>query len=141
MAPKGDDTYLGCVGNHAIASQFALVRLVSSFFHRYHHNTQFTFSPYSGLNRMYLSLSHFFIISTSFLWSWSSYVALFVYQMSTSQRVQQHPAFIQASNKATYYISQLDKEVSTTLFCIIQRLCSLLLFLAVAHEISSSEYV
>ena len=37
--------------------------------------------------------------------------------MSTSQKVQQHPVFIQASNKANFYVQQLDKEVSTTLFC------------------------
>lgn len=31
--------------------------------------------------------------------------------MSATQKVQQHPAFVQAQNKANYYISQLDKEV------------------------------
>lgn len=32
-------------------------------------------------------------------------------QMSAAQKVQQHPAFIQAQDKANYYVSQLDKEV------------------------------
>jgi hypothetical protein len=32
--------------------------------------------------------------------------------MSTAQKVQQHPVFIQAQDKASYYASQLDKEVS-----------------------------
>ena len=32
--------------------------------------------------------------------------------MSAAQKVQQHPAFIQAQNKANYYVNQLDKEVS-----------------------------
>ena len=32
-------------------------------------------------------------------------------QMSASQKVQQHPAFIQAQDKANYYVNQLDKEV------------------------------
>ncbi|EGN92721.1 hypothetical protein SERLA73DRAFT_190751 [Serpula lacrymans var. lacrymans S7.3] len=32
--------------------------------------------------------------------------------MSATQKVQQHPAFIQAQNKANYYISQLDKELT-----------------------------
>ena len=32
--------------------------------------------------------------------------------MSAAQKVQQHPAFIQAQNKANYYMNQLDKEVS-----------------------------
>jgi len=32
--------------------------------------------------------------------------------MSASQKLQQHPAFVQASNKANYYVSQLDKELS-----------------------------
>jgi len=32
--------------------------------------------------------------------------------MSATQKVQQHPAFIQASNKANYYVSQLDKELT-----------------------------
>lgn len=31
--------------------------------------------------------------------------------MSATQKVQQHPVFIQAQNKASVYISQLDKEV------------------------------
>lgn len=33
--------------------------------------------------------------------------------MSAAQKVQQHPAFQQASDKANYYVSQLDKEVSS----------------------------
>jgi hypothetical protein len=32
--------------------------------------------------------------------------------MSAAQRVQQHPIFVQAQNKAQYYNAQLDKEVS-----------------------------
>jgi len=32
--------------------------------------------------------------------------------MSATQKVQQHPAFIQAQDKANYYVSQLDKELS-----------------------------
>jgi receptor expression-enhancing protein 5/6 len=32
--------------------------------------------------------------------------------MSAAQKVQQHPAFIQAQNKAGYYVGQLDKELS-----------------------------
>ena len=31
--------------------------------------------------------------------------------MSATQKVQQHPAFIQAQDKANYYVNQLDKEV------------------------------
>ena len=31
--------------------------------------------------------------------------------MSAAQRVQQHPIYVQAQNKATYYVNQLDKEV------------------------------
>ncbi|KAH8111421.1 TB2/DP1, HVA22 family-domain-containing protein [Phellopilus nigrolimitatus] len=32
--------------------------------------------------------------------------------MSAAQKVQQHPAFQQASDKANYYLKQLDKELS-----------------------------
>ncbi|KAF8168399.1 TB2/DP1, HVA22 family-domain-containing protein [Crassisporium funariophilum] len=32
--------------------------------------------------------------------------------MSAAQRVQQHPAFVQAQNKASYYVNQLDKELT-----------------------------
>ncbi|EJD04495.1 uncharacterized protein FOMMEDRAFT_167667 [Fomitiporia mediterranea MF3/22] len=32
--------------------------------------------------------------------------------MSAAQKVQQHPAFQQATDKANYYVSQLDKELS-----------------------------
>lgn len=32
--------------------------------------------------------------------------------MSTAQNVKQHPAVLQAQNKANYYIGQLDKELS-----------------------------
>jgi receptor expression-enhancing protein 5/6 len=32
--------------------------------------------------------------------------------MSAAQKFQQHPAFVQAQNKANYYFQQLDKEVS-----------------------------
>ncbi|KAG6330563.1 hypothetical protein ID866_8527 [Astraeus odoratus] len=32
--------------------------------------------------------------------------------MSAAQKVQQHPAFIQAQNKANYYVNQLDKELT-----------------------------
>jgi len=32
--------------------------------------------------------------------------------MSATEKLQQHPAFQQAQNKASYYISQLDKELS-----------------------------
>ena len=32
--------------------------------------------------------------------------------MSAAYRVQQHPVYIQAQNKATYYVNQLDKEVT-----------------------------
>ncbi|KAI0075900.1 hypothetical protein K474DRAFT_1322436 [Panus rudis PR-1116 ss-1] len=32
--------------------------------------------------------------------------------MSATQKVQQHPAFIQAQDKANYYVSQLDKELT-----------------------------
>jgi len=31
--------------------------------------------------------------------------------MSAAQKVQQHPAFVQAQDKANYYVSQLDKEL------------------------------
>ena len=31
--------------------------------------------------------------------------------MSAAQKVQQHPAFQQAQDKANYYVAQLDKEV------------------------------
>jgi len=34
------------------------------------------------------------------------------YQMSAAQKVQQHPAFIQAQDKANYYVNQLDKELT-----------------------------
>ncbi|CDO71727.1 hypothetical protein BN946_scf184920.g11 [Trametes cinnabarina] len=33
--------------------------------------------------------------------------------MSASQKVQQHPAFVHAQDKANYYVNQLDKEVRT----------------------------
>ena len=36
-------------------------------------------------------------------------------QMSATQKVQQHPAFIQAQDKANYYVNQLDKEVCVCL--------------------------
>ena len=32
--------------------------------------------------------------------------------MSAAHRVQQHPVYVQAQNKATYYVNQLDKEVT-----------------------------
>ncbi|KII94455.1 hypothetical protein PLICRDRAFT_36727 [Plicaturopsis crispa FD-325 SS-3] len=32
--------------------------------------------------------------------------------MSSTQKVQQHPVFIQVSNKASYYANQLDKELT-----------------------------
>ncbi|KAI0809165.1 TB2/DP1, HVA22 family-domain-containing protein [Irpex lacteus] len=32
--------------------------------------------------------------------------------MSAAENVKQHPAFIQANNKAQYYVDQLDKELS-----------------------------
>jgi receptor expression-enhancing protein 5/6 len=32
--------------------------------------------------------------------------------MSAAQKVQQHPAFVQAQDKASYYVSQLDKELN-----------------------------
>ncbi|KAH7920500.1 hypothetical protein BV22DRAFT_1098041 [Leucogyrophana mollusca] len=32
--------------------------------------------------------------------------------MSATQKVQQHPAFVQAQNKANYYLNQLDKELT-----------------------------
>jgi len=32
--------------------------------------------------------------------------------MSAAQKVQQHPAFIQAQTKANYYVAQLDKELT-----------------------------
>ena len=32
--------------------------------------------------------------------------------MSAAQKVQNHPAFIQAQNKANFYAGQLDKEAS-----------------------------
>ncbi|THH04792.1 hypothetical protein EW145_g5259 [Phellinidium pouzarii] len=35
-----------------------------------------------------------------------------LYTMSAAQKVQQHPAFQQATNKANYYVNQLDKELS-----------------------------
>jgi hypothetical protein len=38
-------------------------------------------------------------------------ILILVHQMSTSQKLQQHPVFVQASNKANFYVSQLDKEV------------------------------
>jgi len=31
--------------------------------------------------------------------------------MSAAQKLQQHPIYIQASNKASLYVNQLDKEV------------------------------
>lgn len=33
--------------------------------------------------------------------------------MSAAQKVQQHPAFVQAQNKVDYYLQQLDKDVRT----------------------------
>jgi hypothetical protein len=33
--------------------------------------------------------------------------------MSATQKVQQHPAFVQAQTKANYYLQQLDKDVRT----------------------------
>ena len=36
--------------------------------------------------------------------------------MSATQKVQQHPAFIQAQDKANYYVNQLDKEVRRCIF-------------------------
>ena len=36
---------------------------------------------------------------------------------SAAEKVQQHPAFQQASVKVNYYVSQLDKEVSLDFFC------------------------
>ena len=44
------------------------------------------------------------------LLSYSNY-HLFPTNMSAAQRVQQHPVYIQAQNKASYYVNQLDKEV------------------------------
>ena len=35
--------------------------------------------------------------------------------MSTAQNVKQHPAVIEAQNKANYYVNQLDKEVCACL--------------------------
>lgn len=35
--------------------------------------------------------------------------------MSAAQKIQQHPTYVQASNKASYYVNQLDKEVCTTI--------------------------
>lgn len=32
--------------------------------------------------------------------------------MSATQKIQQHPAFVQASNSANYYVNQLDKELT-----------------------------
>ncbi|TFK98278.1 TB2/DP1, HVA22 family-domain-containing protein [Pterulicium gracile] len=32
--------------------------------------------------------------------------------MSAAEKVQQHPAFVQAQNKATHYVNQLDKELT-----------------------------
>ncbi|TFK38636.1 TB2/DP1, HVA22 family-domain-containing protein [Crucibulum laeve] len=32
--------------------------------------------------------------------------------MSASQKVQQHPAFVQVQNKASYYVNTLDKELT-----------------------------
>ncbi|KAL0950512.1 hypothetical protein HGRIS_007321 [Hohenbuehelia grisea] len=32
--------------------------------------------------------------------------------MSAAQKVQQHPAFVQAQDKANYYVNQLDKELT-----------------------------
>jgi len=32
--------------------------------------------------------------------------------MSAAQKVQQHPAYVQATNKASFYVNQLDKELS-----------------------------
>jgi receptor expression-enhancing protein 5/6 len=37
--------------------------------------------------------------------------------MSAAQKVQQHPVFVQAQNKTSYYVNQLDKEVCITLVC------------------------
>ena len=31
--------------------------------------------------------------------------------MSAAERVQNHPVYVQAQGKASYYITQLDKEV------------------------------
>ena len=36
---------------------------------------------------------------------------LTIINMSATQRVQQHPAFVQAQTKASHYVGQLDKEV------------------------------
>ncbi len=40
--------------------------------------------------------------------------------MSTAQNVKTHPAVLQAQNKANYYVGQLDKEVKTLIFLVIQ---------------------
>lgn len=35
--------------------------------------------------------------------------------MSAAERVQNHPVYVQAQGKASYYVNQLDKEVTTNL--------------------------
>ena len=35
--------------------------------------------------------------------------------MSNAQNIKQHPALVQAQNKANYYVGQLDKEVRSPL--------------------------
>lgn len=40
---------------------------------------------------------------------------LYAAQMSAQQKVQQHPAVVQATDKFHYYIAQLDKEVSAAI--------------------------
>ena len=37
--------------------------------------------------------------------------------MSATQKVQEHPVFVQAKSKADYYVRQLDKEVRISLLC------------------------
>lgn len=58
--------------------------------------------------------------------------------MSAAQRVQQHPAFQQASDRANYYVNQLDKEVSP-LVCYI--FCQRLMTRFAVEQVSYSEHV
>jgi len=58
--------------------------------------------------------------------------------MSATQKVQQHPAFIQAQNKASYYLQQLDKDVRT-LSIVHTSLTNINLW--IAHKVPSFDHI
>ena len=100
------------VGNTSIATNFCSSPLLSPSppQHAEHNYPVFRYKSYVSF------LLCIYVVCCSFLLRWSSTVALFVRQMSAAQKLQQHPVFIQATNKADYYVQQLDKEASTILF-------------------------